>query len=132
VPDGFDLNDREKVWIAYGRAAGWRLTNHTDGGFGMHGHRFSEDHKAKLSAVNKGKRLSTDTKKKIGLAMGRPVVHVGTGIIYRSTKEAAEKLDLQQVLVSRVARGGQRQTKGHVFRYVSSPPSALDQVGLSA
>lgn len=80
-----DLDQLEMEWIAQGRGAGIRLTNHTEGGKGQLGrvvsdatrakmstshkgrtfpHMFqplSEATKVKLSEVNKGKRVSAET-----------------------------------------------------------------------
>lgn len=48
------LNDSEQFWIAYFRALGCDLTNHTAGGDGMVGFVHREETKAKIAATKKG------------------------------------------------------------------------------
>ena len=45
--------ERERHWIAYGRATGWELFNLTDGGEGLHGLVQSAEHRAKNSEAQK-------------------------------------------------------------------------------
>ncbi len=69
------INDAECWWIAFGRAAGWDLTNSTEGGEGVPGlvhtteakrqisdalldRKFSDAHRAKISAAKLGKPKS--------------------------------------------------------------------------
>lgn len=47
VPNGFDWAEREKAWIS---KFGQRLLNLTNGGEGLSGHVFTDEHKAKISA----------------------------------------------------------------------------------
>lgn len=73
------LSERECWWIAYGRALGWDLTNHTDGGEGTRGivmtaahrrhlseahtgYRQTEQHRASISAGNRGRVVSEYTR----------------------------------------------------------------------
>jgi hypothetical protein len=51
VPAGEDWAARERHWIQKYRADGARLLNLTDGGEGLSGHRFSDSHKANISAA---------------------------------------------------------------------------------
>lgn len=51
VADGADWQERERHWIATMRANGARLLNLTAGGEGLHGHRFSKDHRQKIAAA---------------------------------------------------------------------------------
>jgi hypothetical protein len=48
VPDGVDWQERERHWIASHRPDG-ALLNLTNGGEGLSGHRFSQDHKDKIA-----------------------------------------------------------------------------------
>lgn len=67
-----DLSDRERWWISFGRSEGWPLTNLTEGGEGLSGMVFSQEHRAKISASNKGRRLTEETKTKLSaVAKGR-------------------------------------------------------------
>lgn len=54
------LCEKERAWISYGREAGWPLTNLTDGGDGLHGHIFSEQHRRAISAALTGRKLSPE------------------------------------------------------------------------
>lgn len=56
-----DLTWREQVWIAYGRGLGWPLTNITCGGEpGPDGYKWTPEHRAKISAANRGRQLTKD------------------------------------------------------------------------
>jgi hypothetical protein len=50
VADGADWQERERHWIAEMRRSGADLLNLTSGGEGLHGHRFSDEHRAKIAA----------------------------------------------------------------------------------
>jgi len=80
LPSGDGLSDAERRWIAHGRAAGWRLTNLTDGGDGTPGWKHSPETRALLSAqkkadaaaigerarlANTGRKLSDEHKAKL-------------------------------------------------------------------
>ncbi len=54
-----DLADAEVYWIAYFRGNGSGLTNLTDGGEGSTGLIHSNETRAKMSAVKKGRKLSS-------------------------------------------------------------------------
>ena len=43
-----EVGERERWWIAYARAWGWPLTNHTDGGEGVPGHNHSAESREKM------------------------------------------------------------------------------------
>lgn len=75
----------EVWWISYGRALGWDLTNHTDGGEGMLGHVptsetrrkisvahadrvFTEQHRARISEAKKGVPKTEEHKAKLSAA----------------------------------------------------------------
>ena len=51
VPAGGDWAARERFWISRFRSEGHDLLNLTDGGEGLAGHRFSEQHRAKIAAA---------------------------------------------------------------------------------
>jgi group I intron endonuclease len=59
-----DLCQAERRWIASARAQGWPLTNLTDGGDGLGGHKFSSEHRAKISAANKGRKHTEEQRRK--------------------------------------------------------------------
>jgi len=51
IDPGDDWQSRERHWIKALRASGADLLNLTDGGEGLAGHKFTEDHKAKIAAA---------------------------------------------------------------------------------
>jgi hypothetical protein len=56
VPPSVDWQERERYWIRTYREAGHHLLNLTDGGEGLHGHRFSEEHRDRIAtALRRGK-----------------------------------------------------------------------------
>jgi len=55
-----ELNAAERYWIEEARSHSWRLTNLTDGGDGLSGAVFSKEHRAKISAANKGCRFTEE------------------------------------------------------------------------
>jgi hypothetical protein len=89
---GDRANAAEIAWIAYYRAAGVRLTNGTNGGDG--GAITDPDARARISAGNRGKKISEETKRKVSLSLkaritpeererlrsisnGKPPIHIG-------------------------------------------------------
>ena len=82
------------------------LVNLTDGGEGSPGTFVSEDTRNKISKSNKGKKLSKEHKLKISIAnkgkipsivtrikqleiVGKKVIHIPSGIVYKSAKEVS-------------------------------------------
>ena len=61
VAVGKEWQQRERYWIQKLRADGADLLNLTDGGEGLPGHKFTPEHKAKISSARKtGKQLSCE------------------------------------------------------------------------
>lgn len=139
------LYDEEQRLIKEHRAAGARLTNHTDGGPGRWGYRLSDATKRKLSRRAKAqmKRQPTKHTKKTKEALrklqlgrkhgdkarlnmsaahgGRPFVEVTSGMIFVSQSEASDYFGWSrpsQTKVSMVLNGKKPQYKGKVFRYL--------------
>lgn len=48
--------EREKYWICHYRSMGYKLTNVTDGGEGLAGHKFSKKHRARIAAAQIGNK----------------------------------------------------------------------------
>lgn len=59
------LCEREKLWIAGGRRQGWNLTNGTDGGEGIVGHKHTEETKEKMRVAATGRINSPETRAKM-------------------------------------------------------------------
>ncbi len=69
--------EEERMWIKYGRECGWRLTNHTDGGEGTTGFRFSEEAKARLRVIRL-QQYTPELRKKLSEAAKRRGSNVPT------------------------------------------------------
>ena len=69
-----DLCTAEITWITFGLESGWPLTNLTRGGEGLSGHVFTEEHRAKISLANTGRKLTYEHRVAISQRMrGRPL-----------------------------------------------------------
>ncbi len=66
LPDDANWQDIEKKWIAYGRSAGWNLTNSTDGGDGVLN--ISGESKERMIKTWKGRKHRPESLLKIGQA----------------------------------------------------------------
>lgn len=66
-----------------------------------------------------GKTHSEASRARLATAQSKAVRHVNTGIIYRSSYEAADALGINRVLINNCCRGKQSSTKGGMrFDYV--------------
>jgi len=89
------LNDAERWWISIGRAFGWDLTNATDGGDGTRGLKFSDEHRAKISIANTGKKHTLEQRALIVASLtGRPCstatrLKIGANWLGRKHSEAS-------------------------------------------
>lgn len=80
-----ELNAAECYWIGEAKAHGWRLTNLTDGGDGLSGAVFSKEHRSRISAANKGRKLTDEQRKKISsAAKARPYSRVKVDAMRRA------------------------------------------------
>lgn len=121
------LNDAERWWIAYGRASGWHLANHTEGGEGMRGYRptpqsrasrskalanryFSPEHKAKISAAKVGVPKSPEHRAKLADAQrGRKYSAERRALMSKIAKEHLQRSP--RAPISEVTREKQRAAK---------------------
>lgn len=60
-----DWQQAERFWISYLKFIGSRLTNLTDGGEGLHGHVFTEEHRRRIGEAHKGKVISEVGRKRM-------------------------------------------------------------------
>ena len=51
-----DLAETERFYIAYFRSLGFRLTNHTEGGEGCIGYKHTDEARARMSAIQRGRK----------------------------------------------------------------------------
>jgi hypothetical protein len=68
------VDDTERWWIAFARACGWDLTNHTDGGDGLTGFKMSPETRAKMSARMKAEMSTPEAKARVSAAHRGKVV----------------------------------------------------------
>ena len=67
-----------------------------------------------------GKTHSNETRSKLAAATSKAVRHINTGIIYKSSYEAANVLGINRVLINNCCRGKQESTMGGMrFEYVN-------------
>ena len=109
------------------------LVNMTDGGEGAPGTIISEETKLKLRNKNKGKKLTEEHKKKIGLAnkgrrpsliteqkrlekITKKVIDTRNNIIYNSVKEVSEIFNLKYLPLNRKLNGTTKNTT--TFKYL--------------
>ena len=109
------------------------LVNLTNGGEGAPGTIISEETKLKLRNKNKGKKLTEEHKKKIGLAnkgrkpniiveqkrlekITRKVIDTRNNIIYNSVKEVSEIFNLKYLPLNRKLNGTTKNTT--TFKYL--------------
>jgi len=74
----------------------------------------SEEFKEKVSRVHKGKKLSKETKDKIG----KKVINVTTGKIFNSAVEAAAFYGINKSHICSVCKGNRKTTGGYEWAYV--------------
>ena len=72
------------------------LVNMTDGGEGLQGHIFSEEHKRRISESNKGRKLSEEHMRKLS----KEVYNIETGELFESVSKGAESLGKTQSTIS--------------------------------
>lgn len=139
VSTAASLSSDEVEVIARYRSLGYRLTNLTNGGDGATGYVPTEEARARMSAVAKGKpkspehvlaaatakrgkKMSLEARRNISNGRkgkgGRPVIDQ-TGATFPSIKLAAEALGLKRPHISMVLSGALKHTKGYIFRYAT-------------
>lgn len=107
VPKGGDWVEAEQHWIAYLRAIGARLTNHTTGGDGHPGHHPSDAVREKIGAAHRGKTISLEQRKKISAA------HAGK----RQSLETRRKISL-----AGIGRAVTRETRAKISAAKANRP----------
>ena len=105
----------------------------------MLGKHFSEESKEKMRKWHRGKKLTEEHKRNIGIAgrgknvgaenpMAKAVYCIETGEVFGSIKEAADSVGLCRVAVSRCVRGLAKTSGGLRWAYVDEPPKDGDAV----
>jgi hypothetical protein len=66
VSGAWPWEESERFWISEARAAGWRLTNNTDGGTGIHG--LPDETRELMAAAKRGHTKSAETRERMRLS----------------------------------------------------------------
>lgn len=77
----------------------------------------SDDIKLLLSKQRKGRKLTEEWKKNVGIASQRKVINLDTKEIFNSINNAAKKYNLKSTHISRVCRGKRIKTGGFKWMY---------------
>jgi hypothetical protein len=133
------LSADERELIEDFRKTGARLTNLTDGGEGISGHRHSLESRARMSRAGLGRKKSPDHVEKIAAShrgrkrpasVGRKIsaakcgkgtrsIISSDGTVYPSIKEAASALGVRPPNISAVLSGSRPSLRGLTFRYAT-------------
>ena len=88
------------------------------------GSHLTVEQKKHLSEINKGKRLSQETKAKMSVARAngntwnaRPVINVDTGEIFQSQRAAGIKLKINYKNINLVLKGARKTAGGYRWKY---------------
>ncbi len=100
-PDGSLLSKAEIFWIRYFKDQGHNLTNHTDGGEGQLGVKFTDERKLKIARSHGAKPFIDEN-----------------GNLYNSVRQAGRELGTYHNMISQVLLGNRKSIHGHTFRYV--------------
>lgn len=86
----------------------------------LKGRKFTNEHKQKLSQSIRNRKFNKEWGIKSGKARMKKVFCINNGETYESTKEAANKLNLDSGSISRVCNQIYKSTKGYIFRYINN------------
>ena len=82
------------------------------------GKHLSDEHKARISAGNKGKKHSIDAISRTQQAHFKPILNIETQKIYESISKASEELGVSCTAISNVLRGKAKTCKGYHWEYI--------------
>lgn len=103
------LSDCEVWWVAYGRASGWKLTNHTKGGKGMTGYTHTRSTRARISSTQQQRVFTAEHRAKISRAK-RGVSKTPEHRAKLRVATLRQWQDPQTLITVRAANIGRRQT----------------------
>lgn len=95
------------------------------------GHHLTDEEKKHLSEINKGKRLSEETKAKMsraranGTANSTPVINIDTGEIFHSQRSAGAKLKINYKNINLVLKGKRKTAGGYHWQYCTKDQGDL-------
>mgnify|MGYP003575081567 CR=1 FL=1 len=118
------LLDLERWWVAYGRACGWPLTNLTDGGDGMFGHKMSAETRAKIGAAFRGRKCSPEHVAKVVASLkGRPVSSETRAKMSATAKASGRRpsrLAVEKAIAVNKSRGWSEEARAKHAQYKHS------------
>lgn len=82
------------------------------------GKHLSNEHKARISVGNKGKKHSIDAIKKTQQAHFKPILNIETQKTYNSILHASKELGVSCTAISNVLRGKTKTCKGYHWEYI--------------
>lgn len=109
----------EQERISQLKKLGYILCNRTDGGEGLSGMKFSEDHKRKIKESNIGKKRSKELSKKLSIIKGKKVFCVTDNLFFNSTFEAANHYKCHASAIRRACNGSRKTAKRKQMRYAN-------------
>jgi hypothetical protein len=96
------------------------------------GYHLSDEEKQHLSEMNKGKRLSEETKAKMrkaranGTATSTPVINLDTGEIFQSQRAASLKFKINYKNINLVLKGKRKTAGGYRWQYYNEQNKAKE------
>ena len=114
LPEGAtekEWQESERFWISYLRFIGADLTNLTDGGEGIHGLVFTEEHRQKIGEAHKGRVRSPETLKRMSESrMGLSFDHLRKLAEGQRGKKISEE-HRQKLIAANIGRKHSPETK---------------------
>lgn len=107
----------EQERISQLKTLGYDLCNKTDGGEGLCGAKFSDEHKRKLRESNLGKKRSKELSDKLSIIKGKKVFCVTDNLFFESTYEAAKHYKCHVSCIRRACNGSRKTAKRKQMRY---------------
>ena len=99
---------------------GYELCNKTDGGDGLSGMVFTDEHKRKLSESNKGKKRSPEVSAKMSLIKGKKVFCITDNLFFNSTFAAAKYYKCDVTCIRRACNGTRKTASRKKMRYATA------------
>jgi group I intron endonuclease len=102
-----DLNKAEIYWIKFFNEEGCNLTNQTTGGYGVRGYKFTDEVRAKMSRLGKGRKKPDKYVQLMKIRM--------LGNSYGSRISSAERENRRQLMIARDLKGPNNHMFGKIY-----------------
>ena len=99
------------------RRLGYELCNKTDGGDGLCGMKFTEEHKTKIRQSNIGKKRSKEFSAKLSIIKGKQVFCITDNLYFKSTFDAAKHYGCHPSAIRKACNGDRKTAKRKKMRY---------------